>query len=273
MSIRFIWNVRRFYPLSTVSSTITSCQSESATDLSISPSSNTLLPIAFFFGETFRRMSSDTIEIDHHRRRGSTQAMTGLENADEESQSAVHKPSVQCADSWTGTMAKHYLSIFTAWTFAAVPLAIPAIAFFTVIEHSKPKASPGSYYSDGQNNLPLGSAYYSTIPSAQLTFIASFSSTLATAILPAVMALFSYTVARTVSQNSDMEDRQRLPSPYQLELLITTLNGSLLVFWSFAIYTLGYKRKKVAMVNVLWKAIMVFTAITLLAYGNILQSK
>ncbi|KAL8860592.1 MAG: hypothetical protein Q9178_002945 [Gyalolechia marmorata] len=61
--------------------------------------------------------------------------MTGLENA-EEPKSTVYKPSVQCADSWTGTMAKHYLSIFTAWTFAAVPLAILAIAFFTVVEHN-----------------------------------------------------------------------------------------------------------------------------------------
>ncbi|KAL8723852.1 MAG: hypothetical protein Q9181_007135 [Wetmoreana brouardii] len=49
------------------------------------------------------------------------------------------------------------------------------------------------------------------------------------------MALLSYTVALAVTRDSDAENRQRLPSPYQLELLISTLNGSLLAFWSVAI--------------------------------------
>ncbi|KAL8716575.1 MAG: hypothetical protein Q9225_006106 [Loekoesia sp. 1 TL-2023] len=132
-------------------------------------------------------------------------------------------------NSWSGTMGSHYMSIMTAWIIATVPVLILAAAFLVAVERSKPKAPLGSFYSDGQQtNIPLGSAVYSKIPSTQLTFIASFSSTLATAVLPAVMALFSYTIAHAITEDSDTEIRQRLPSPYQLELLISALNGSLL---------------------------------------------
>ncbi|KAL8787290.1 MAG: hypothetical protein Q9213_002281 [Squamulea squamosa] len=152
--------------------------------------------------------------------------------------------------SWRGTMGSHYLSIFTAWTLATVPMVILAVAFSLVVENSKPEAPPGSYYSDREHaNLSLGSAIYSKIPSTQLTFVASFSSTLATTVLPAVMALVSYPVALAVSIDSDKEIQRRLPSPYQLELLISALNGSLLALWSFTVYMFSNKRRRVASVS------------------------
>lgn len=168
---------------------------------------------------------------------------------------------------WSGTIGSHYLNILTAWTFSTVPMTILAVALVVIVDRSKPRSSPlGSFYSDGsQANSSLGSALYSKIPSTQLTFIASFSSTLATTVLPAVMALLSYTVALAVTRDSDEETWQRLPSPYQLELLISTLNGSLLAFWSFAIYVLGPKRRRIAVVPHVWKATMVLGIMAILA--------
>lgn len=151
--------------------------------------------------------------------------------------------------SWSGTMSSHCWQIFIAWTFAAIPMLSLASAFVAALEASKPRSPPGSFYTDGQQiNRSLGFAFYSKIPSTQLTFIASFSSTLATALLPASMALFSYTTALTMTRDSDTENRQHLPSPYQLELLISSLNGSLLAFWSFATYVLGRKGKRVTII-------------------------
>ncbi|KAL8866507.1 MAG: hypothetical protein Q9174_006264, partial [Haloplaca sp. 1 TL-2023] len=166
-----------------------------------------------------------------------------------------------------GHMGKHYWTIFIAWTFAVVPLTILAVAFPVAIERSQPTISPGSFYSNDERvNVPLGSAVYSKIPSTQLTFIASLSSTLSTAVLPAIMALFSYTIANNIAHNSDAENRDRLPSPYQLELLINVVNGSLRTFWSFLKYTFGPKRRRVRVIPDLWLACCMFFVITLIAY-------
>ncbi|KAI4251776.1 MAG: hypothetical protein L6R42_008238, partial [Xanthoria sp. 1 TBL-2021] len=168
--------------------------------------------------------------------------------------------------SWSGTMGSHYLSIFTAWTLATVPMVILALAFSLVVQYSRPKAPPGSFYSDReQANISLGSAIYSKIPSTQLTFIASFSATLATTLLPALMALFSYTVAIAITKDSDGENREGLPSPYQLQLLISSLDGSLLALWSFALYLFSGKRRGVAVISNLWKVVSFFSTIALLA--------
>ena len=174
-------------------------------------------------------------------------------------------------NSWSRTMGSHSTNILTAWTFATIPLAILAVTFYVVVENSKQELHPGSFYHPDSKyymDANLDSAFLSKIPSTQLTFIASFSSTSATAVLPAVMALLSYTIARSISQDSDTEDQQRLPSPYQLELLISTLNGSLLTIWSFARYCLCHKRRRVAVIGSLWKAMSLFGTITMLAYDS-----
>lgn len=169
--------------------------------------------------------------------------------------------------SWSGTMGSHYLSIFTAWTLATVPMMILALAFSLVVQYSRPEAHPGSFYSDReQANISLGSAIYSKIPSTQLSFIASFSSTLATTLLPAVMALFSYTIALAITRDSDTENRQGLPSPFQLQLLISSLDGSLLSLWRFIRYLFSRKRRGVAVVSNLWKVVSLFSTMALLAY-------
>lgn len=167
---------------------------------------------------------------------------------------------------FSGLMGSYKLNIFTAWFLSTVPMAVLAISFIVVVNHTQPTSPPGSFYSDGQQaNIPLGSAFYSETPSTRLTFIASFSSTLATTMLPAIMALFSYTIALAVSKESDLEAQHQLPSPYQLDLLINILGGSLQALWSFAMYVFGPKRKRVAVVPQLWKATLLFSIMAVLS--------
>lgn len=171
--------------------------------------------------------------------------------------------------SWSGTMGNHYRSILTAWALATVPMLALAVAFVVSVELFRVDLPAGSYYleTDSSHDMPLGSAIYSEIPSTQLTYIASFSSTLATTVLPAVMSLFSYTVALAITRDSDTENHRRLPSPYQLELLISTLNSSLLTLWSFVWYLFSPRRRREAIVPSLSKASSLFSAIAILAWG------
>ncbi|KAI4109860.1 MAG: hypothetical protein LQ339_001644 [Xanthoria mediterranea] len=79
------------------------------------------------------------------------------------------------------------------------------------------------------------------------------------------MALFSYTIALAITRDSDTENRQGLPSPFQLQLLISSLEGSLLSLWSFIRYLFSRKRRGVAVVSNLWKAVSLFSITALLA--------
>lgn len=202
------------------------------------------------------RSSRRKVPIANPRRKGSARQ--------------IYRPRTgQDVHSRSGTMNSHYLNIMTAWVIATVPILVLAIVFLVVVEYSRPRAPPGSYYSDErQASLPLGSAIYSRIPSTQLTFIASFSSTLATAVLPATMALFSYVVALVITRDSDLDHGQRLPSPYQLELLISILDGSLLALWSFAKYTLSWKSHRITMVPILKGAACIMGITVVLAYES-----
>ena len=173
-------------------------------------------------------------------------------------------------NTWSGTMGKHYLNIQLAWSLATIPMFILAMAFLATVESSRPRITKGSFYSDGQQaDIPLGSAIYSKIPATQLTFMVSFSATLATALLPASMALYSYIVALAITTDSDSESEnwKRLLSPYQLQLIINSLSGSLLALWSFACYVFSPRRKRVAVVPHLWRAVWVLGTMALLAYA------
>ncbi|KAL8904196.1 MAG: hypothetical protein Q9207_003433 [Kuettlingeria erythrocarpa] len=65
-------------------------------------------------------------------------------------------------------------------------------------------------------------------------------------------------------QDSDLEDVQRLPSAYQLEIMISTLNDNLLALWSFATYLFS-KGRRVAVIPSLWKAALLLGTVAVLA--------
>ena len=161
-------------------------------------------------------------------------------------------------------MAKSsYSALLQAWTLSALPMLILPLGLLTTLLLSRPSNGAGSSYSGGHSP---GNALYSKVPATQLTFVSSLSSTLATALLPAMMALFSFVAASGVAKNSDSENVHKLASPYQLSMLIDVLSGSLGGLWSFLKYLSSSNRKSLPVIPDLWRSVTMFALSLLVAF-------
>jgi len=87
------------------------------------------------------------------------------------------------------------------------------------------------------------SAYYVHISATTLVLLASFSSSVAISVVSFSMVLLSYPVSRQLLRISESKKLSSLPSPYQLSLLITTLNGGINTLWYWTKYLLGWRRR------------------------------
>ena len=165
-------------------------------------------------------------------------------------------------------MGGQYLQIFFASAALILPMLALAIALLALVfVHLMPDNN--STYSVGNTtNIPLGAAYYVNYSATRLTFVSSVSSTLSTVLIVLAMILFSYPLAQSLAKKSDNEDVSRLPSPFQVGLLIDVLDGKIITLWSGLRYIFGPRDKKVGVVPDLWKGWAMLMAFAVLAYDD-----
>ena len=143
-------------------------------------------------------------------------------------------------------------------------LILSMVLLTLVYGHQMPNLN-STYSYNNQTDLPLGTAYYVNYSATTIVYIASLSSTLAMVLISAAMILFSFSLARSMVQTSDADDSSRLPSPFQLQLLIRMVDGRLMALWSYLLYVFGGKQRKVTIVPVLWQAVAMMLVLVLLA--------
>ena len=179
----------------------------------------------------------------------------------------LEKPGSECADLSTqkGIFGGAALEIGLASALLILPMLIlTAVLLILVLSHQMPDHNSTYSYQD-DTQLPLGSAFFVNYSSTTLVYIASLSSTIATILISTAMILFSYVLARMMTQESDNNHAARLPTLFQLQLLIRMVDGRLTALWSHLLYILGGKRRKVPTVPILWKATAMMVALVLLA--------
>ena len=152
---------------------------------------------------------------------------------------------------------------------ASVVLILPmfmliALLLALVFGHQMPFHS-STYSYNNETELPLGSAYFVNYPATTLVYIASLSSTLATPLISAAMILFSYSLARSMTLESDANNAPKLPSPFQLQLLIKMVDARLTALGSYLVYRFGKKPRQVTVVPMLFEAVAMMLALVLLA--------
>ena len=152
---------------------------------------------------------------------------------------------------------------------ASVVLIIPtstltALLLALVFGHQMPYHS-STYSYNSETELPLGSAYFVNYSATTLVYVASLSSTFATLLISAAMILFSYSLARSMTLESDANNTPKLPSPFQLQLLIRMVDGRLTALGSYLLYVLGKKQRQVTVVPMLLRAVAMMLALVLLA--------
>ena len=164
-----------------------------------------------------------------------------------------------------GIMQGHYLEIFFASLVLIIPMTVLTIIFMSLVyTHLMPNYN-STYSKADQANIPLGSAYYVNYSATRLVFISSISSTLAPFLISAAMILFSYPLAHSFTKNSDKDAMSKLPSPYQLELIIEAVDARLKSLWSMLLYVFGSKQKRITVISDLWKSIAMLASLGVLA--------
>lgn len=152
---------------------------------------------------------------------------------------------------------------------ASVVLILPmftltAVLLALVLGHQMPNFS-SSYSYNNETELPLGSAYFVNYSATTLVYVASLSSTLAPLLISAAMILFSYSLARSIARESDANNAPKLPSPFQLQLLIKMVDARLTALGSYLLYRFGKKQRRVTVVPMLFEAVAMTLALVLLA--------
>ena len=161
-------------------------------------------------------------------------------------------------------MGGQYGEIALAAAFLIIPmLALAVIPLALVNTHRMPNYE--STYSTGRRSgIALGAAYYVNYSATRLVFISSLSSTLSTMLFSSAMILFSFPLAYNLARDSDHCHTLKLPSPYQLELLIRTIDGRTTVLWSWLRYICSTRDKRTKIVPALRNAIAVLIGLVLL---------
>ena len=164
-----------------------------------------------------------------------------------------------------GTMRGQFLEVSLASCLLIMPMLGLSIALIGLVYTELMPDNRSTYSEGNRTDIPLGSsAYYISYSATRLAFIASASSTLATVLITPAMVLFSYLAAHYMAISSDAQHIRRLPSPYQLELLIRILDARFMAIWSFILYGLGLKKKRVRIIPELWRAASMMAILVLL---------
>ena len=79
------------------------------------------------------------------------------------------------------------------------------------------------------------------------------------------MLLYSFVLANDLAKESDQTAVSKLPSPFQLDMLIKMVEGRLMVLWSYIRYAFGSKRRRINFVPSLQHASMALLALAVLA--------
>ena len=164
-----------------------------------------------------------------------------------------------------GIMGVWQLEIGLTSVVLILPMFMLTTLLLTLVfGHQMPNHS-STYSYNNETELPLGSAYFVNYSATTLVYIASLASTLATLLISAAIILFSYSLARNMTLESDANNAPKLPTPFQLQLLIRMVDGRPTALVSYLLYVFGKKQGQVTVVPLLVKAVAMMLALALLA--------
>ena len=169
---------------------------------------------------------------------------------------------------WTtsrGIMGGWMLEIGFASVVLILPMFTLTVVLLALVYGHKMPYHNSTYSYSNETELPLGSAYFVNYPATTLVYVASLSSTLAPLLISPAMILFSYSLARSITQESDANNAPKLPSPFQLQLLIKMVDARLTALGSYLLYRFDKNQRRVPVVPMLFEAVTMILALVLLA--------
>lgn len=101
-----------------------------------------------------------------------------------------------------------------------------------------------TFIAETHHSAILNDAFLVDADSTTLIFLASWMSSLAPLLTVFAVTLATYPVAQELLEDTRSQSRKKLPTPYQLSLALSIMNGSTWTgLWNFVLYRLGWKQR------------------------------
>ncbi|KAK5954071.1 hypothetical protein OHC33_004642 [Knufia fluminis] len=159
--------------------------------------------------------------------------------------------------------------IVLACVLLLLPVALSAVLVYLIYANLEPPNETlrdlDSITEDNRHRGLNNDEYYVNYSATRLVFISSLASTLALALVPVAMALFSYITAFTMRKASARPSIYKLPSPYQFELCVRLLGGNMLDFYRYLQYLVKPRQKKTTVPPILHSTAFMLGALLALA--------
>jgi len=129
-----------------------------------------------------------------------------------------------------------------AAALVSIPLAVLSVALLAVVSGFQIDTSHFTGLGPGQEQIT--GAYVVELSATTIALIASYSSTVAPIAVGFAMTLLSYSASHDIKKYSERDQSDKLPTPYQLGLLINMKSGSVGSLWPWFKYRFQVGRVK-----------------------------
>jgi hypothetical protein len=148
-------------------------------------------------------------------------------------------------------MTGRNFEIGLAFLLTTLPIAGLIVALICLIWGNKLVDSSSS---DGPSQAAgtCPSGLYVNYSATRLTFVSSLISTVAAYMSIPLMTLISFPIARKLMRDSAKETPTRLPSPYQLHLLVSSLGAGLSSLWKTIQYMISWRSRRARLHSTIW---------------------
>lgn len=165
-------------------------------------------------------------------------------------------------------MAGAFQDLIIACAIISLPMLVLSAILLILIYHYRvqPTTLNGADLALSQPAIASENAYLVRFSATRLITVASWSSSVAPLLPTFVMTLMSYPAAQGILRASRNGSRGRLPTPYQMNLFISMLGGSIGSLWHWIKYRTWKNRERLV-----WPvkvAVAALTASNLLGYAS-----
>ncbi|PWY96049.1 hypothetical protein BO94DRAFT_530757 [Aspergillus sclerotioniger CBS 115572] len=163
-------------------------------------------------------------------------------------------------------ITSHRFIIILSWFLLTVPLTCLTAVFLALVFSYRVKKGNSPYITLYEGlTLDFSSAYYVNMNSSILLFVTSWASTLAPMLSGFLITLASFPIAHRYLQDIRNARFERLPTPYQLTLMMKFFDGGTLgATWSWIVYVFSWGKKRQPQTRPLTSAAAVALLATLL---------
>ena len=167
-------------------------------------------------------------------------------------------------------MTGKFKDIGLAFFLVSIPMFVFSVVLLGLVSHFRVSHGHVPYSNlDFSGSQDEAGVYYVNFGATRLIFIASWSSSLAPALVGSALAMFSFPIAHNYLQRTREQRKTGLLTPYQLSIVLRLFTGgSIGALWSWVKYLHTWRRSRQSQASALKGTASLATLCTSLAYGK-----